>query len=216
MKVIQLTNLSKKDYERIVRRSLGTNEDIMPDVKKIMDKVKADGDAVLLEKYQKRYGKNNYQSIRVTDVERQEARRQTKRETMTALKQMIKNITAVHKAQLPKKTDTTVNSEHDIRVWREWRPIEKVGLYVPGGKAIYPSSVLMSAIPAQIAGCREIILCSPPKSDGKMPTATLVAADMWDLPIYLKSAVPRPLPLWHTEPSLFRKYINYLARETRM
>jgi len=60
---------------------------------------------------------------------------------------MIKNITAVQKAQLPKKTDTIVNSERGISVWREWRPIEKVGLYIPGGKAIYPSSVLMSTIP---------------------------------------------------------------------
>ncbi len=178
MKIIQLTNLSAKDYERIVRRSLGTNENIMPGVRKIMDKVRTDGDAVLLDKYQKRYGEKNYQSIRITDEEKQEACRQTKKETMTALKQMIKNITAVHKAQLPKKTDATVNSERGIRVWRQWRPIEKVGLYVPGGKAIYPSSVLMSAIPAQIAGCRDIILCSPPKNDGAMPAATLVAADM--------------------------------------
>jgi histidinol dehydrogenase len=181
MKTIQLKNLTKKDYERIVRRSLGTNKIIMPEVKIIMDRVKTDGDQILLSKYQNRYGVDNYQSIKVTDSEIEEAYRQTKKDTITALKQMIKNITAVHKAQLPKKTDTIVNSERGISVWREWRPIEIVGLYIPGGKAIYPSSVLMSTIPAQIAGCEEIVLCSPPKNDGKLPAATLVAADMLGL-----------------------------------
>ena len=91
---------------------------------------------------------------------------------------MIKNITLVHKAQLTRNKDTVVKTENGIKVWREWRPIEKVGLYIPGGKAVYPSSVLMSAIPAQIAGCPEIILCSPAKSDGNLPAATIVAADL--------------------------------------
>ena len=100
------------------------------------------------------------------------------KKTATALKQMIKNITFVQKAQLTKKIDTVVESEKGIKVWREWRPIEKVGLYIPGGKAIYPSSVLMTAIPAQIAGCQEIIMCSPPHEDGQIPPATLVAANI--------------------------------------
>lgn len=91
---------------------------------------------------------------------------------------MIKNITAVHLAQLPEKKERQVNSEKGISVWREWRPIEKVGLYIPGGKAIYPSSVLMSGIPAQIAGCKEIIMCSPARGTGQIPASTLVAADM--------------------------------------
>jgi histidinol dehydrogenase len=181
MKIIQLNNLTKTDYERIVRRSLGTNEAIMPEVKIIMNRVKTDGDKILLAKYQKRYGKENYQSIIVTDEEKREAYRQTKNETITALKQMIKNITAVQSAQLPKKTDTVVNSESGISVWRVWRPIEKVGLYIPGGKAIYPSSVLMSTIPAQIAGCKTIVLCTPPNTNGTIPAATLVAADMLGL-----------------------------------
>ncbi|MCR4263356.1 MAG: histidinol dehydrogenase, partial [Candidatus Roizmanbacteria bacterium] len=97
---------------------------------------------------------------------------------ISALRQMIKNITAVHRAQLRQKKDTLVASEKGISVWREWRPTEKVGLYIPGGKAIYPSSVLMSAIPAQIAGCNEIIMCSPARETGHIPAPTLVAADM--------------------------------------
>lgn len=178
MKVIKLKDLSKKDYLRIVKRSFGKNERILPKVKKIIENVKIGGDKVLLEKYQKRFGEGNYRSIKVTQEEIKFAYKEVNDETIKALKQMIKNITAVHKAQLSRKVDTVVKSEEGITVWREWRPIEKVGLYIPGGKAIYPSSVLMSAIPAQIAGCAEIILCSPPRGDGKMPAATVVAADM--------------------------------------
>lgn len=178
MKVINLKDLSKKDYLRIVNRSSGTNQSIMPAVKIVMDKVQKQGDGIILEKYQQRYGKENYQSIQVTKDEIEKAYSEVDSSIIKALRQMIKNITLVQKAQLNKKIDTIVKSEKGIRVWREWRAIEKVGLYIPGGKAIYPSSVLMTAIPAQISGCKKIIMCSPPKSNGLIPSATLVAADM--------------------------------------
>lgn len=178
MKVIQLRDLSKKDYMRIVRRSSGTNEDIMPKVLEAMESVKRGGDKIILSKYQKRYGIENYKSIQVTKREIRNAYREVSKDTINALKQMIINIAAVHKVQLPKKIDTKVLPEDGISVWREWRAIEKVGLYIPGGKAIYPSSVLMSAIPAQIAGCREIVMCSPPQKEGYLPAVTLVAADL--------------------------------------
>jgi histidinol dehydrogenase len=176
MKVIKLENLTPSEYQRIVNRSAGSNELIMPQVKKIMSEVQLNGDEAIINKYKKRYGKNI--GIQVTAEEISEAYQNVGKETVVSLKQMIKNITLVQKAQLPRKKDTAVYSEKGIKVWREWRPIEKVGLYIPGGKAVYPSSVLMSAIPAQIAGCEEIIMCSPAKPDGKIPAATLVAADM--------------------------------------
>lgn len=178
MKVIKLKDLSQRDYQRIVNRSAGTNQSIMPAVKKIMEKVKEQGDKIIFDKYQKRYGKENYQLIQVTRDEIKKAYLEVDKKTIKALKQMVKNITLVQKAQLTKVKDTIVEPEKGIKVWREWRPIEKVGLYIPGGKAIYPSSVLMTAIPAQIAGCKEIIMCSPPRSDGQIPSATLVTADM--------------------------------------
>lgn len=178
MKVINLRDITRQDYERIVNRSAGNNERILSAVKKIMEDIKNRGDVLIMEKYQTRYGPNNYQTIKVTDGEIKNAYRNVDKKTINALKQMIKNITLVQKAQLPTKKDVIVKSEKGIKVWREWRPIKKVGLYIPGGKAIYPSSVLMSAIPAQIAGCSEIIMCSPPGNDGQIPPATLVAADM--------------------------------------
>lgn len=178
MKVIKLKNLSITDYQRIVNRSFGANEKIMPEVQQIIDRVKTDGDQPILEKYQKRYGKENYSGIKVSEEEIGNAYKNTDKETFFALNQMIKNISVVHKAQLLNKLEKTVKPEKGIEVRREWRAIEKVGLYIPGGKAIYPSSVLMSIIPAQIAGCLEIILCSPPGNNGKMPAATIVAAVM--------------------------------------
>ena len=178
MKVIKLKDLSKQDYLRIINRSSGSNEIITPVVRKIMNDVKNIGDKVILEKYQSRYGADKYKTIQVTKDEIKNAYKNVDIKTIRALKQMIKNITLVQKAQLPTKKDTVVRSEKGIRVWREWRPIRKVGLYIPGGKAIYPSSVLMTAIPAQIAGCQEIIMCSPPGREGQIPAVTLVAASM--------------------------------------
>ncbi len=178
MKIINLKELSKKDYQRIVNRSAGTNQSIMPAVKKIMEKVRKQGDQVILKKYQQRYGKENYKSIQVIQDEIKKAYSEVDKKTIKALKQMIKNIILVQKAQLIKTKDTVIEPEKGIKVWREWRSIEKIGLYIPGGKAIYPSSVLMTAIPAQIAGCKEIIMCSPPRNNGQIPSATLVAADM--------------------------------------
>lgn len=178
MKVIKLKNLSQKDYQRIVKRSAGTNPDIMPRVRETMEAVKEYGDKVLIADYKRRFGEENYKSLLVSKEEIKQAYKAVNPEFISSIKQMIKNITAVHKVQLPTKKDTIVYPENGITVWREWRPIEKVGLYIPGGKAIYPSSVLMSAIPAQIAGCKEIIMCSPARGMGQIPAPTLVAADM--------------------------------------
>ncbi len=178
MKIVQLKNLSDKDYQRIVKRSAGTNSAIMPKVKKIMEDVRMCGDKALIDDYKKRFGEENYTSLLVSKDEIEQAYKEVSKAFISAIKQMIKNITAVHKAQLPKKRDIVVNPEKGISVWREWRPIEKIGLYIPGGKAIYPSSVLMSVIPAQIAGCKKIIICSPARGVGKIPASILVAADM--------------------------------------
>ncbi len=178
MKVIKLKDLSNKDYQRIVSRSAGTNKDIFPIVRETMEAVKKSGDRMLIREYKKRFGEKNFKSLLVSREEIEQAYKEVSKEFVVGIKQMIKNITAVHKAQLPKKKDTVVYSEKGIFVTRVWRSIEKVGLYIPGGKAIYPSSVLMSAIPAQIAGCKDIIMCSPARGTGQIPAPTLVAADM--------------------------------------
>lgn len=178
MKIIKLKDLSKIDYQRIIKRSAGRNPEILSIVRKIMEDIKKYGDKALIADYKSRFGAQNYQSLLVSKKEIKKAYKEVSKEFLVGINQMIKNITTVHQAQLPRKKDTVVNSEKGISVWREWRPIEKVGLYIPGGKAVYPSSVLMTAIPAIIAGCKEIIMCSPARKKGQIPSPTLVAADM--------------------------------------
>ena len=178
MKIITLKNVSAKRYQRLLVRSSGLNESIIPKVVKIMRLVEQRGDEYLYEKYRNRFGESMYTSLQVSQEEIKFSYEETNTKTIQALEQMKKNIYAVQKAQLPRKIDKVVRSENGIRVWREWRAIEKVGLYIPGGNATYPSSVLMTGIPALIAGCKEIIMCSPPKMDGKIPAVTLVAADL--------------------------------------
>src|SRR3989339_2136302 len=125
------------------------------------------GDRTLI-KYVKKWTGKKIKRVKVTRNEIEQAYRQVDLNLIKSLKQMINNITAVHKAQLPKLKEKTVKPERGISVWRVWRPIEKVGLYIPGGRAVYPSSVLMSAIPAKIAGCKEIVMCSPARGNGQI------------------------------------------------
>lgn len=180
MQVIRLKDLSKKDYQRNIRRSLSSqaiDDQTMAKVKRIVEDVRDHGDAAIIEYGQQRYG-GQYRSIRVDKKQTRRAYQQVDDVFIKGLKQIMKNIKKVHQAQLVKGKEKAVFPEPGIAVWRVWRAIERVGIYVPGGQAIYPSSVLMAVIPAQVAGCKEIIVCSPPDSNSKLPPATLVAADM--------------------------------------
>lgn len=178
MKFIQLDQLSQIDRVRLMKRSAITYDVLLPTVAQIMDAVRTTGDRALLADFQKRFGGDPKTSnLCVTKKEIKEAYKQIAPDVIEALKQMIQNITRVQSAQLQKKTEPTVSPIKGIKIMRVWRPIERVGVYAPGGKALYPSSVLMGAIPAQIAGCKEIILCSPARN-GVMPAVTVVAADL--------------------------------------
>lgn len=178
MKTIYLKNLTNKDYQRILNRSAGNYQTVVPVVKEIMEDVKQNGDKALIKYYRKFSGNKEDYSIEVTGEELDKAYNEVDIKVVFALRQMIKNITEVCKAQLKIKKDQVVETEKGIKVWREWRAIEKVGLYIPGGKAIYPSSLLMTAIPAQIAGCKEIIICTPPQANGQINPVVLMAAEM--------------------------------------
>ena len=93
-----------------------------------------------------------------------------------ALEVAAANIEAVHGAQ--RFHEEPVDVVRGVRVWRAWRALRRVGLYVPGGRTVYPSSVLMLAIPARLAGCEEIVMCSPPHRDGRVAAAVLAAAGL--------------------------------------
>ena len=178
MKTINLKNLSDKDYQRIINRSAGSYQAVIPVVKQIMSEVKQNGDKALVKYYRKFSGNKGDYSIQITKEELDKAYNEVDIQVIFGLRQMIKNITQVCKNQLKAKKDKVVESEKGIKVWREWRAIEKVGLYIPGGKAVYPSSLLMTAIPAKVAGCKKIIICTPPQSNGQINPVVLLTAEM--------------------------------------
>jgi histidinol dehydrogenase len=175
MLIAPLKELPPADRERLLRRSQQDMEAITPAVRAIMDDVRSRGDTALRD-YTLRFDRVQLDNLEVTQEELAQARAALAPELLEALQHAARTITAFHQRQL--QPEEQVETEPGVCVWRVWRPIERVGLYIPGGKATYPSSVLMSAIPARIAGCREIILCTPPRPDGSLSPIVLVAAQL--------------------------------------
>jgi histidinol dehydrogenase len=113
-------------------------------------------------------------SLKVSEAELEEAYRSLRKNEINAIKRAMKNIRLYHLNQ--KRGLDFTKIEDGIEIAQILRPILKIGIYVPGGMAIYPSSVLMTVIPARIAGAKKVILCTPPRKDGKINPAVLVAA----------------------------------------
>jgi histidinol dehydrogenase len=172
---IRLKDLSASDYERLLRRSQQDMQAIAPSARAIIDDVRSRGDAALRE-YTLRFDRVQLERLEVTPEEMAQARASIAPELLAALEHAARTISAFHEGQL--QPEAPVETERGVCVWRVWRPIERVGLYIPGGKATYPSSILMSAIPARIAGCREVVLCTPPRPDGTLAPVVLVAAQL--------------------------------------
>lgn len=173
--VKRLADLDAADRERILRRAHGAFADVLPVVEGVMDAVAARGDAAARE-CTARFDGVELGELRVSEAEFAEARAGADPALLEALAQAARNITAFHSTHIGR--ETTVAPQEGVRLSRVWRAIERVGLYIPGGKAAYPSSVLMNVIPAQIAGCKTIVLCTPPNKQGRISPAILIAADL--------------------------------------
>jgi histidinol dehydrogenase len=143
-----------------------------PKVKQIIDDVRSRGDAALFD-YTKKFDGVKLSSLEVSKKQVKNAYQQVDEEFVSALKLAAERIRSFHRKQ-------------KNNIWRSVkagsgqliRPLECVGAYAPGGTASYPSTVLMTAIPAKVAGVKEVILATPPKADGAIPSPTLVAADI--------------------------------------
>ena len=142
-------------------------------VKTVLDDIRQRGDAAVKD-YEERFDKVRLDSLKVTDEEIEEAERIVSDDLKAALRLAHENIQTFHSAQ--KFESKRVQTKPGITCWQKAVAIEKVGLYVPGGTAPLFSTVLMLATPAKIAGCKEIVLCSPPNREGKLHPAILVAA----------------------------------------
>ena len=146
--------------------------DIAATVAEILDTVRQQGDRALLA-YTKKFDKADLAALEVTDAELQEAMEQTAPEFLQVLHRAAENIRIFHQAQV--RTGFTLEADGTV-MGQKITPIENVGIYVPGGRAAYPSTVLMDAIPAKIAGCRRIVMVTPPGPDGKINPVILAAA----------------------------------------
>jgi histidinol dehydrogenase len=168
-----IENPPKADWSKILARPNPGGADIAATVADILTEVKNRGDRAVIE-YNTRFDGYSKDNFEVSAQEMKEAITILPDNLKEAIIQASKNINLFHKNQLVDQQ--TVETMPGVLCWRKSVPIEKVGLYIPGGTAPLFSSVLMLGIPASIAGCKEIILCSPPQKDGNIHQAILFAA----------------------------------------
>mgnify|MGYP001262194156 CR=1 FL=1 len=165
----------KQQLAQLLRRPEINREDLDATVSEVLQKVKTGGDAALRE-YTARFDRVTLESFEVTAAEMEEAARLVPEKLQSAIRLAAKNIEKFHAAQ--QENFTPIETMPGVTCWRKSVPIERVGLYIPGGTAPLFSTVLMLAIPAQIAGCQEIVLCTPPGENGKVNPAILFAAQV--------------------------------------
>lgn len=165
----------KKDWNELLKRPVGSLLDIEPVVLEIFEDVKQHADAAV-RKYTKTFDKVDLAVAIVSEVEIDKAKGILDEGLKEAITLAKHNIEKFHRAQItvPVRVETT----NGVVCWQEKRPVQKVGLYIPGGTAPLFSTILMLAIPAKIAGCEEIILCTPPDNYGNINPAILYAADL--------------------------------------
>ncbi len=165
------------DYEKVTKaeifeRSVPT-ANVSDIVTEIIDTVRKDGDKALYM-YAERFDRANLSSLEVTEEEIAEAFAFVEPDFLEILRKAAENIRTFHSAQ--KRNSFIINEKNGVIIGQKVIPIEKVGLYVPGGTAAYPSTVLMDSIPAKIAGCGEICIVTPPGANGKVNPVILAAA----------------------------------------
>lgn len=163
----------KTRWAEIIRRPVINPQALESQVAAIMAAVQEQGDAALAQ-FSWQFDRYLPNAWEVAAVAFAEAEQQLTAELKTAIQQAANNIRLFHQSQL--SPETVVETMPGVRCWRESRPIDRVGLYIPGGTAPLFSSILMLAIPARLAGCRELVLCTPPGPNGQMHPAMLYAA----------------------------------------
>ena len=167
--ISKLTNI---EIERLLKRQ-GELQEVMPAVTAILNDIKEHGDPALL-KYTAQFDKTTLEDIEVSHKEIHEAVFSLDKKLLAHLKKAASNIRAFHEAQAAK--DWIKEFSPGIRLGQRILPLGSVGVYVPGGRATYPSTALMTIIPAKVAGVRQVIMCTPPNPDGTVNPLTLAAA----------------------------------------
>ena len=171
----KIYNPKKEDWKDVLRRPTQTVEAIEGLVTTVFSEVEAEGD-LAVEKYTQQFDKVSLDAMLVTPSEISEAINTVSPDLKAAIQLAKSNIELFHKAQITDRVE--VETTTGVWCWQEKRPIQKVGLYIPGGTAPLFSTILMLAVPAVIAGCKEIVLCSPPNTEGKLDPAILYTASL--------------------------------------
>ncbi|MDO6596746.1 histidinol dehydrogenase [Oceanihabitans sp. 2_MG-2023] len=173
MKIIE--NPNKKDWQDIQERPTQKVSDIEATVTEIFNDISKNGDTAIA-KYTNKFDGVAIENILVSTTEIEEASNKVPKHLKEAINKAKANIKKFHTAQKTNKVE--VETTEGVSCWQEKRAIQKIGLYIPGGTAPLFSTVLMLAVPAQIAGCKEIVLCTPPNKEGKIANEILYTAQL--------------------------------------
>ncbi len=179
----KIYNPKPESWSTLLERPTKTVDDIEATVKEIFKEVQKKGDEAIT-KYTSLFDGVAVDNLEVTPEEINEAIASVPQELQDAIQLAKSNIEKFHTAQ--KNTRVSVETTPGVACWQEKRPIQKIGLYIPGGTAPLFSTVLMLAVPANISGCKEIVLCSPPDKKGKINPAILYAAQLCGVTKILK------------------------------
>ncbi len=177
LKPVKIEDLSPEKLKSLMERSMEDISSIYEDVRKIVNDIKERGDAVALEHYRKHKDNIVPSDLEVTGEEIAAAYRQLDPQVIDCLKAAAKNIIKFHEAQREREM-WSIEVQEGVLAGRITRPMDIVGCYIPGGTAIYPSSILMTVLPAKVAGVGEIVAVTPPGKGMTANPATLVAADI--------------------------------------
>lgn len=165
MKIYSFKELTKEKINLLCSRAVVDDNAVNSRVESILSTVKSEGDSALLS-YAEEFDRITLSSLFIGKEQLLEMAQHVPSSVKSAIDIAYNNIYKFHEAQL--KNEAKIETMPGVSCWREARAIEKVGLYIPGGTAVLPSTFLMLGIPAKIAGCKEIIVCSPPQADGKI------------------------------------------------
>lgn len=179
-----IKNPAKKNWEAILKRPTENSKNVETLAEEIFTRVKDEGDKALSH-YTETFDKVRLEKSKVSQEEIKNATAAVSDSLKDAIKQAKRNIETFHRSQehKPEKVVTT----NGVTCWQEKRAIEKVGLYIPGGTAPLFSTILMLAVPAKLAGCREIVLCSPPDENGSINPAILYTAQLCGITSIIKA-----------------------------
>jgi histidinol dehydrogenase len=170
-----LEDLSSHDRDSLLQRAKELDGEVRERTANILRRVRADGDSALFD-MAREYDGVALESLEVPRDVRERALASLDRDVRAALERAARNIAAVHSAAPPQTVE--VETEPGVIVGRRPDPLQRVGIYAPGGRASYASSVLMAAVPARVAGVSEIVLCSPPCADGYPAPVVLAACEI--------------------------------------